>query len=73
MFGIEEIGFSLQSLCIAFVAGFLALWDVEPVEKEKGWILPKSTFAPAVALPRGDFRVSIRKREVPLDGKQTGA
>lgn len=61
------MGTTLQSLCMAFVAGFLALWNIEPAQK--GWNLPKPTFAPAVALPKGDFRVNIRKREVPLEGK----
>lgn len=65
----EEIRDLLQSLCMAFVAGFLALWNVEPEDIDKGWNLPKPTFAPAVALPKGDFRVRIGKREVPLEGK----
>jgi hypothetical protein len=53
-----------ERICLAFVAGTLAIWDFEPVDS-KGWRMPEADFAAGVALPKGDIRVRIRRRELP--------
>jgi hypothetical protein len=50
-------------MCLAFVAGTIALWDFGPVGSN-GWVIPDAQFAVGVALPSGDFRTSIRKRKL---------
>lgn len=47
--------------CLAFVAGFLALWEVEPVDKA-GWKIPKHGKATAVAAPKSDVKIRLRRR-----------
>lgn len=65
----EEMRELSERLCLSFVAGFLMLWEVEPMQKDKGWSIPKALFAPTVALPKGDFRVRIGKRELPRENR----
>jgi hypothetical protein len=55
----------LERTCLAFVAGTVAIWDFEPVDP-KGWKIPEAKFAAGVALPKGDIRTRIRRRELPL-------
>ena len=66
VFGLDEMSQLSEKLCLSFVAGFLTLWEVEPMNKDKGWSIPRTMFAPAVALPKKDFRVRISKRELPI-------
>ena len=49
--------------CMAFVAGMLVLWDIQPVGT-KGWRIPGHIKTSAVCLPKGDTKVWIRRREV---------
>jgi hypothetical protein len=44
------------------VAGILALWDIEPADKKKGWVIPALEKTSAVARPVNDTRVRIRRR-----------
>jgi hypothetical protein len=53
----------LAAIYPAFIATLLKLYDIEPVEKS-GWKLPRSKFAPGIALPTEDVRVRIRWRNV---------
>jgi cytochrome P450 len=48
--------------CLALVAGVLAFWDIGPVNKKIGWVIPKQEKASAVSRPVGDTRVLIRRR-----------
>ncbi|KAI9673151.1 MAG: hypothetical protein M1817_003013 [Caeruleum heppii] len=49
--------------CLAFVAGILMLWDIEPADG-KEWRIPGHISATGVALPAKEIRVRIRRREV---------
>jgi len=51
-----------EKSCLAFVAGTISIWDFEPVDR-KGWKIPQADFAAGVALPKGDIRTRIRRRE----------
>jgi hypothetical protein len=55
-------------MCLAFIAGAIALWDFEPAGN-KGWVTPQAQFAVGVALPSGDFRASIKKRKLSSEAK----
>jgi len=68
-FGIDEMRQLSERLCLAFVAGFLTLWEVEALNKDKAWSKPRAMFAPAVAQPKKDFRVRISKRELPIENR----
>lgn len=57
-----------EMMCLAFIAGTLALWDFEPAGP-KGWAVPEAQFAVGVALPSGDFKASIRKRNLSKEVK----
>jgi hypothetical protein len=61
--GSEETKEQSEMMCLAFIAGTIALWDFEPAGS-KGWVIPEAQFAVGVALPNGDFRASIRKRNL---------
>jgi hypothetical protein len=69
VFGLEKMRQLSERICLSFVAGFLMIWEVEPVNKDKGWSNPRTVFAPAVALPKKDFRVRISKRELPIENR----
>ena len=69
MFGLDEMRQLSEKLCLSFVAGFLTLWEVEPVSKDKRWSIPRAMFAPAAALPKKDFRVRMSKRELPIENR----
>lgn len=71
LFGLDEMRQLSERLCLSFVAGFLTLWEVEPMNKDKGWSNPRAMFAPTVALPKKDFRVRISKRELPVDNRSS--
>jgi cytochrome P450 len=47
--------------CLSLVAGVLALWDMEPVDKN-GWTIPGFVKTSAVSLPKQDTRVRIKRR-----------
>ncbi len=66
VFGLDEMRQLSERLCLSFVAGFLTLWEVEPTSCHR---IPRATFAPAVALPKKDFRVRISKRELPIENR----
>jgi hypothetical protein len=53
-----------ELICLTFVAGALAIWEFEPIDP-KGWKIPEAEFAAGVALPKGDIRTRIRRRELP--------
>ncbi|KAH8683106.1 cytochrome P450 [Tricladium varicosporioides] len=48
--------------CLALVAGVVAYWDIEPVDKKAGWVIPKMVKTTAVSKPLGDSRVRIKRR-----------
>lgn len=49
--------------CISLVAGIIAFWDIEPVDKKQGWVVPPQVKTTAVARPLFDTRVKIRRRK----------
>ncbi|CAG8984016.1 hypothetical protein HYALB_00002956 [Hymenoscyphus albidus] len=49
--------------CISLVAGIIAFWDIELVDKKKGWVVPPQVKTTAVARPLFDTRVRIRRRK----------
>ena len=49
---------------MAFVAGFLVLWDLEPVSRSD-WVVPGDRAAVGVASPSTDIKVRIRRRKLP--------
>lgn len=61
--GSEDVKDQCEMMCLSFIAGTLALWDFEPAGA-KGWVIPKTQFAVGVALPSGDFRATIKKRDL---------
>ncbi|KAF2490336.1 hypothetical protein BU16DRAFT_470648 [Lophium mytilinum] len=63
--GEEEVLRWAVEIVMAFVAGFIQLWVLEPKGgKEKKWKLPGERAGSVMAVPRGDIRVRIRKREI---------
>lgn len=66
--GSEDIMDQCEMMCLAFIAGTIALWDFEPAGT-KGWVVPKAQFAVGVALPSGDFRATIKKRNLSKEVK----
>jgi cytochrome P450 len=48
--------------CLSLVAGVLAYWDIEPVDK-KGWVIPKTLKKSGVSRPEVDTRVRIKRRK----------
>ncbi|KAI9687531.1 MAG: hypothetical protein M1822_002141 [Bathelium mastoideum] len=48
---------------LAFIAGIIALWEMEPVG-DKGWKIPRHGQATAVSVPKDDVRVKIRRRDL---------
>jgi len=53
--------------CLSLVAGVLAFWDIEPVDKKTGWIIPKQSKTVAIAKPLHETRVKIKKRHFDWD------
>ena len=53
--------------CLAYVAGMLMFWDIEPADKRTGWIIPKLKKTTAVSLPKTDVRVRIKRRRFEWD------
>ena len=51
--------------CLALIAGVLVFWDIGPVDKKAGWIIPGQKKTSAVSLPVHDTRVRIK--QMPLD------
>ncbi|KAF2417996.1 cytochrome P450 [Tothia fuscella] len=62
-FGLPAAKEMCERTCLAFVAGVLVLYEFEPKDKT-GWKIPKAEFAAGVALPKGDFRVKIKRSEL---------
>lgn len=52
-----------QTEVMAFVAGILSLWEIEP-EDRKEWVLPTHKVSLAVFQPSEDIRVRVWPREV---------
>ncbi|KAI5283815.1 hypothetical protein KEM54_001818 [Ascosphaera aggregata] len=46
-----------EKIILSFVAAFLATWDIEPIKGQP--LVPKSTYAPLVKIPKHDVRVCI--------------
>jgi len=53
--------------CLALVAGVLMMWDIEPVDKKKGFIIPEQKKTTAVSLPIHDTRARIKRRQFSWD------
>ena len=56
--------------CLAFVAGVLVFWEIEPADKRKGWKIPKQEKTSAVSRPAQDTRVRIRRRRFEWEGEE---
>lgn len=50
--------------CLALVAGVLMMWEIEPADPKKGWKLPGMKRKTAIAEPRVETRVKVRRRRV---------
>ena len=48
---------------LAFVAGILVMWDMEPVTP-RGWVVPGHRKTTGVAVPSTDMRVRLRRRHL---------
>ena len=48
---------------LAFVAALISLWDFEPANPNKGWIIPDRSEREIVSVPKRDLRVMVRPRE----------
>ncbi len=48
--------------CLALVAGVLVSWEIEPADKNAGWIIPEQIKTSGVSRPVHDTRVRIRRR-----------
>ncbi len=55
-------GFLQEHSCLSLVAGVLAMWDITPVDKQSGWVIPKADTNSFVARPRQETRVRIKRR-----------
>jgi cytochrome P450 len=52
-----------EAECLALVAGVLMVWDIEPSDKNTGWVIPKQQKTSAVSKPVHDTRVRIKRRK----------
>jgi len=53
--------------CLSLVAGVLMMWDIEPADRNKGFVIPKQKKTTAVSLPVHDTRVRIKMRKFEWD------
>ncbi|KAH8798976.1 cytochrome P450 [Hyaloscypha sp. PMI_1271] len=51
-----------EAECLALVAGVLMFWDIEPADKNAGWVIPKQVKTTAISRPAHDTRVRIKRR-----------
>ena len=51
-----------EAECLALVAGVLVFWDIEPADKNAGWVIPKQVKTTAISKPAHDTRVRIKRR-----------
>lgn len=51
-----------ERVCLALVAGVLVCWDIEPVDKKTGWVIPKQERSSAVCRPAHETRVRIKQK-----------
>jgi cytochrome P450 len=56
--------------CLSFVAGVLAFWDIEPVDKKAGWVIPGQQKTGAVSRPMHDTRARIKRRRFEWEDKE---
>jgi hypothetical protein len=68
-FHLPALSSYLKTVYIGFIATFLKLYEIEPVNAG-GWSLPQTAFAAGIALPQKDIRVKIRSRDYNLQGKE---
>lgn len=54
--------------CLALVAGVIAFWDIEPVDKKIGWVIPKQKKCSAISLPATETKVRIKRRKFNWEG-----
>lgn len=52
-----------ESVILAFVAGILALWDIEPLRPGR-WVMPSHHSLPAFHDPVKDVKVRVRRRSL---------
>jgi len=52
-----------EAECLALVAGVLVFWDIEPADKNAGWIIPKQEKTSAISKPVHDTRVRIKRKQ----------
>ncbi len=55
--------------CLALVAGVLVSWDIEPADKNAGWVIPKQRQTSGVSKPMHDTRVRIKRRQFEWDSQ----
>lgn len=53
--------------CLSFVAGMLAVWDIQPANKKTGWVIPRKKASSTVCRPVHDTRVRIKQRAFEWD------
>ncbi len=56
--------------CLALVAGVLVSWEIEPADKNAGWIIPKQAKTSGVSKPVHDTRIRIRRRQMESEAEQ---
>ncbi|TQS36007.1 hypothetical protein Golomagni_03555 [Golovinomyces magnicellulatus] len=52
----------LEKLCLIFVAGMIACWDLEPIDKTHEWKIPDQLIFSGICRPAYDVRVRIKRR-----------
>jgi cytochrome P450 len=56
-----------EAECLALVAGVLVFWDIEPADKNAGWVIPKREKTSAISKPAHDTRARIKRRQFEWD------
>ncbi|RKF80596.1 hypothetical protein GcM3_044005 [Golovinomyces cichoracearum] len=52
----------LERACLSFVAGVIACWDLEPIDKTCEWKIPDQLIFSGICRPAYDVRVRIKRR-----------
>ncbi|KAJ9642907.1 hypothetical protein H2199_004428 [Coniosporium tulheliwenetii] len=67
--GLWRIESFTEEIVLAFVAGVLALWEIEPASW-RGWTIPGKHQGFMVPMPNSDVRVRIRRRSLQQSGNR---
>lgn len=58
----------MERVCLSFVAGILAFWDLQPVEGTAGVKVPEMRKMGGIAVPASDVRVRTARRRFEWEG-----